>query len=383
MPSAASRLSSRGREALLLLAAALSSSGVERGAFADENSQQLLPFPARVAGEPIPAERMEEVFREARTPYKRGVILHPEPGEMLDCPNVFRHGDRWYMLLVSIVDKVGYETELAASDDLLHWRRLGKVLPFGGKGWDKWQADASIALVDPTWGGNGRLQAFDGKYWLTYFGGAKQGYETDPLSLGVAWTKDPTVAKPWTRLVDNPVLSPTDVTARPFEKATIYKSHVLWDREQTLGSPFVMWYNAKQQGKWIERIGMAVSDDMVRWRRLGDAPVIDNGRGISGDPQVVRMGDLWVMFYFGAGWGAKPAFDTFACSRDLVQWTKWKGPALVEPSEPFDKTFAHKPWLLKHDGTVYHFYCSVGEGGRAIALATSAPPVSSPAAVAP
>ena len=85
-----------------------------------------------------------------------------------------------------------------------------------------------------------------------------------------------------------------------------------------------MYYNGKQQGPWVERIGMAVSHDMVHWTRYGEGPVIDNGKGISGDPQIVRMGDLWVMFYFGAGW--KPgAFDTFACSYDLVHWTKWTG----------------------------------------------------------
>jgi hypothetical protein len=58
---------------------------------------------------------------------------------------------------------------------------------------------------------------------------------------------------------------------------------------------------------------MAVSQDMVHWSRFGEGPVIDNGTGISGDPQVVRMGDLWVMFYFGHVWKAK-AFDTFAVS---------------------------------------------------------------------
>jgi hypothetical protein len=35
--------------------------------------------------------------------------------------------------------------------------------------------------------------------------------------------------------------------------------------------------------------------------------------------------------------------------------------------------YAHKPWLLKHKGVVYHFYCAVGNQGRAIALATSRP----------
>jgi predicted GH43/DUF377 family glycosyl hydrolase len=131
-----------------------------------------------------------------------------------------------------------------------------------------------------------------------------------------------------------------------------------------------MYYNAKQAGPWIERIGMATSHDMVHWTHYGKEAVIDNGKGISGDPQIVRLDDLWVMFYFGAGW--KPgAFDTFACSRDLVHWTKWTGSDLLTPSEPWDKTFAHKPWLIKHEGVVYHFYCAVAGDDRTIALATS------------
>jgi predicted GH43/DUF377 family glycosyl hydrolase len=116
---------------------------------------------------------------------------------------------------------------------------------------------------------------------------------------------------------------------------------------------------------------MAVSEDMVHWTRFGDSPVIDNGKGISGDPQITRIGDLWVMFYFGHVWKPK-AFDTFACSHDLIHWTKWDGPHLIEPTEPWDATFAHKPWVLKHDGVVYHYYCSVSkEHGRNIALAAS------------
>ncbi len=44
---------------------------------------------------------------------------------------------------------------------------------------------------------------------------------------------------------------------------------------------------------------------------------------------------------------------------------------LIEPSEPYDATYAHKPWVIKHNGVVYHFYCAVGNKGRGIALATS------------
>jgi predicted GH43/DUF377 family glycosyl hydrolase len=314
---------------------------------------------------------MQRVYEQAKTPYKYGVVLQPgSKDEYFDCPNVFRFGDKWYMLYVSITNKVGYETNLAESDDLLAWRPLGKVLPFAARGWDKWQADGSLALVDPTWNGSAELHPYDGKYWLSYFGGSKQGYETDPLSLGLAWTKTPSEPRPWTRLAENPVLGPAQPDARPFERATLYKSHILWDKSETLGYPFVMYYNGKQQGRGIERIGMAVSKDMVHWSRYGDGPVIDNGSGISGDPQIVRMGNLWVMFYFGAFW-QPGAFDTFACSHDLVHWTKWTGEHLVASSEPWDKTFAHKPWILRHDGVVYHFYCGVGTAGRVIALATS------------
>jgi len=144
-------------------------------------------------------------------------------------------------------------------------------------------------------------------------------------------------------------------------------------RRRLKGYPFVMYYNGKIKSGY-EKIGMAVSKDLIHWIRYGQEPVIANGEerqhGISGDPQIVKIGNVWVMFYFGAFWKPK-AFDTFACSYDLVNWTKWTGPHLIEPSEPWDTQYAHKPWILKYDGVVYHFYCAVGSEGRVIALATS------------
>lgn len=315
---------------------------------------------------------MQQTFDELQTPYKYGTLLTPDEGEYFDCPNVFRHDGVWYMMYVKIRDLVGYETCIARSDNLLDWEPLGTILPFQEEGWDRWQADGSIALVDPVWGGGSRISTHDNKFWLSYFGGHKQGYETDPLAIGLATTSQLGSGKPWKRLAENPVLAPDDADARPFEQKTLYKSHIFRDEAQTLGAPFVMYYNAKQRDAWVERIGIAVSDDMVNWRRHGDGPVIDNGKGISGDPQLIRMGDLWVMVYFGAGWKKGiGAFDTFACSRDLLHWTKWEGANLLEPSEEYDKTFAHKPWMLKHEGVVYHFYCAVGGKKRTLALATS------------
>ena len=338
------------------------------------NDELLFHKPSGNAIE-VNGDVLEAVFEEAKTPYKYGVVLKGEADELVDCPSVFRYGNKWYMVYIGIRNKVGYETYLAESDDLLHWKRLGKILEFASDGWDQWQAAGTPSLQKFIWGGDLELERYQQNYWMTYIGGAFQGYETDPLSIGVARTCQPDEPIEWGRIDVNPVLTPNQSDVRFFEETTLYRSNVIWDKNETLGYPFVMYYNGKDAaGKGHERIGMAVSRDMVKWERLGEQHVISNlGEApwsISGDPQIVKMGDLWVMFYFGAFW--KPgAFDTFACSWDMVNWTKWQGPHLVEPSETYDEQFAHKPWIIKHDGIVYHYYCAVGGEGRVIALATS------------
>ncbi len=332
-----------------------------------------------VSASDIPPERMRAIYEEVKTPYKHGIVIPAPEGKKVDCPTVFRHGDRWYMVYVQLENEPeGYTTQLAMSDDLLHWQPKGTILARGpGDTWDKANAAGGIALASTQWGGDGTLDRHEGRYWMSYLGGANPGYETPPLSIGLASTPDPTSMAGWEKL-PAPVLRPDDPNARPFETGTLFKSFVFRDATVTLGAPFVMYYNARPS-RGDETIGMAVSQDLRTWRRYGDGPVIVNSRPpdlkhgvISGDPQVVRIGDLWVMFYFGAFWKPK-AFDTFAASQDLVHWTRWDGPHLIEPSEPWDAEFAHKPWLLKHNGVVYHFYCAVGNQGRAIALATSKP----------
>ena len=107
-----------------------------------------------------------------------------------------------------------------------------------------------------------------------------------------------------------------------------------------------MYYNSKGDTSNYESIGMAVSDDIINWKRYRNNPVISRHQGICGDAQIARINDLYVMFYFGAFW--KPgAFERFACSYDLTNWTDWIGADLVSSSEPYDKEYAHKPWVIK------------------------------------
>lgn len=324
---------------------------------------------------------MQRIYSAMRTPKKLGIILSEENVNIDGC-TVYRYQDEWRMNFVRqdpTADKQtqGYETLLAGSRDLVHWEVLDRVMRQRGNGWDALQSSGGMTLIDPAFDGSYAPEAYDGTYWARYLGGALPGYEPDPLSIGMARVTDPGAATEWDRL-PQPVLCPYDADARPFEKTTLYKSFILRDRQRTLGAEFIMYYNAKRAPFSIEKIGMALSDDMRTWRRYGGDFVVESGRPdtawhIAGNPQVLRFEDMWVMHFFVAyaGDGGLTAYDTFAASRDLAHWTRWEGEPLVSPSIPEDRMFAHKPYVMRHDGRVYHFYCAVGEKGRGIALAVS------------
>ena len=50
---------------------------------------------------------MQGVYDEVRTPHKVGIVLRPAAGQQIDCPNVFRGDDAWYMAYVAITDRIG------------------------------------------------------------------------------------------------------------------------------------------------------------------------------------------------------------------------------------------------------------------------------------
>lgn len=329
---------------------------------------------------PVPENIMEEIHQHVKTPYKYGLIMVPEDdSKKIDCPTIFRMDGVWYMAYF-IFDGRGYETWLAQSDNLLEWEELGRIMSFRDDShWDWNEAAGYPALQDTEWGGSYELEKFDGKYWMSYFGGNTVGYEAGLLSVGIAYTdRKPNKVHEWKRL-DHPVLMATDEDVRWWENKTIYKNSVIRDTGLNTGYPFVMYYNAKgdsiNPNPTVERIGMAVSNDMVKWHRYMEDPVLNHHKGITGDAYIQKIGDVWVMFYFGAFWPngrSDKAFNRFACSYDLINWTDWHGPNLIEPSENYDNLYAHKSFVVKWEGVVYHFYCAVNDKQqRGIALATS------------
>jgi predicted GH43/DUF377 family glycosyl hydrolase len=338
----------------------------------------------------IPQSDMQRIYNEVRTPYKYGMVVAPTDNyHKIDCPTVFRVGDKWLMTYVVYngkdgLDGRGYETWLASSDDLLHWNTEGRILSYKEDGWDMNQRGGFPALIDWTWAGNYGISKYKKNYWLTYIGGHGTGYEAvrEPLNIGIAWTDgDITQAHEW-QSGNKPLLSINDKDAQWWEKLVQYKSTIYDDPQKTLGKRFVMFYNAgginPANDLKAERIGIALSNDLKKWKRYEGNPVFANEVGgiITGDAQIAKMGDLYVMFYFKAYDPSRKynAFNTFAVSRNLIHWQRWEGEDLIWPTKTYDEMFAHKSYVLKHNGVVYHFYCAVNnDQQRGIAVATSVP----------
>ncbi len=246
---------------------------------------------------------MQRVYDELKTPHKYGPVLTPDKGEMYDCPTVFRHNDKWWMVFVSIERQNRLRNPARHRDDLLNWKVVGTTAEgrarLGPMASGRWHFALRHHLGRYERAGPARWQVLAQLLWRE-----QAGLRTRSAFDRPRLTTDPTNPEPWTRLTENPVMQPSDKEARPFEQKTLYKSFIFHDAQRTLGEPFVMFYNAKQPGQWLERIGIAVSSDLRKWTRYGAGPVVENlptkpkGASISGDPQLVRIGDLWAMVYF-------------------------------------------------------------------------------------
>lgn len=344
----------------------------------------------KTAAQTISQQEMATIYEEVKTPYKYGMVVAPTDNyHKIDCPTVFQENGKWYMTYVVYngkdgTDGRGYETWLAESEDLLSWKTLGRLLSYQDDGWDMNQRGGFPALIDWTWNGDYHIGTHQGRHWMTYIGGHGTGYEAvkEPLNIGLAWTEDNiTKAHEW-QSSDKPLLSINDKSAQWWEKLVQYKSTIYDDPQKTLGKRFVMFYNAgginPANNLKAERIGIALSNDLKKWKRYEGNPIFANEVGgiITGDAQIAKMGDLYVMFYFMAYDPSRKynAFNTFAVSRDLIHWQRWEGEDLIWPTKKYDEMFAHKSYVVKHKGVVYHFYCAVNnDGQRGIALATSTP----------
>lgn len=292
-----------------------------------------------------------------------------------DVPCVYQlpeHPDRWYMSFIAFNGR-GYNSFVAESTDLIDWKNPRLAMGFGMPG----EFDHGGCVVGAYLYQSYDIKAphllkkKDGYYWTLYGCYPRQGgYELRPGYEGVAKSRD---GLTWQRALDTPILSIYDPDCGAWEKDCIYQPWLL--EEDSL---FYNFYNAAQGS--VEQTGLAVSHDLLNWKRYENNPVIRVRPGgydevFASDPKVFRDGDHWTMFYFGVGKGG--AHIMIAFSRDLRHWTAHPEPLYKAGGHPggLDKTYAHKISLVyqpKND-TFYMFYCAVGEQGRGIGLLTSRP----------
>jgi len=292
----------------------------------------------------------------------------------VDVPCVFQlpgQPDRWYMSFIGFHG--GYNSFVAESDDLLHWRQPRLAMGFGKPGeFDHGGCVLGAFLYESYDIRTPRvLKRRDGKFWGLYGCYPRQGgYELRPGYEGVAVSDD---GLSWRRAKDAPILAVDDADCKAWEKSCSYQPWLLEHNEK-----FYNFYNAAQEG--VEQTGLALSSDLLQWKRYPGNPVVrvrpkGYDEQFASDPKVFRDGDHWTMFYFGVGRGG--AHILVAFSRDLEHWTSHPEPLYKAGGHPggLDKSFAHKISLVyqpKND-TFYLYYCATGTKGRCIGLITSKP----------
>ena len=302
-------------------------------------------------------------------------IIGYEKFHNFDCPTVYQipgQKGKWFLSFIGSNGK-GYHSFVAESSDLVNWTNPRLAMGFGREGSFDHGGCVIGAYLYKSYDIKAprMLKKRDGKYMTLYGCYPKQGgYELRPGYEGVASGND---GLTWQGVKDTPILAVQDPDCGVWEKDCIYQPWMVEYRGR-----FYDFYNAAHGNK--EQTGLAISDDMLNWKRYTRNPVILNRPGgydadFASDPKVFRDGDHWTMFYFGVGNGG--AHIMVAFSRDLEHWTAHPEPLYKAGGHPggLDKVFAHKISLVyrKSNDTFYLYYCAVGNKGRCIGLLTSKP----------
>jgi len=343
-------------------------------------------WPSQAMSAPVAADRSVVTPQSLETLYKYGKLVLSASADAtafdsksVDCPFVFRHGDRFLMAYIGY-DGTGYQTGLASSTNLVDWERQGCILRRDP------QSEVTRYNIAMNWilrendvRSAGNLRKIHERYLGAYHAYPNAGYESGPAVIGLCWSKD---LFHWE--LDPPCLHPED--GADWEKGGLYKPCIV-----EYDGKFYLFYNAKtetlpaaQGGGWHEQTGVATSQDLKTWVRYSGNPILRNGpkgswddRFVS-DPCVLRYAGGWAIFYYGLSSNKGKARDLLAIGSDLFHPVKTDS-ILVDAGPPgsVDDDFAHKPSIVTYEGDLYHFYCAVSgkypNDVRGISVARSRP----------
>jgi len=314
------------------------------------------------------------------TPYKYGKLVLAASTDQdafdcrsVDCPFVFQHDGVFYMTYVGW-DGTGYQTGLASSSDLVEWRKLGAILRRDPSNpITRYNVAMNWIVRESALRSPGKARKVRGRFLGVYHAYPNAGYESGAAVIGLCWSDD---LRRWE--VEAPCLNPGE--GAEWERGGLYKPCLVEH-----GGTYYLFYNAKNDRPrgWREQTGVVTSIDLKSWKRYEGNPILPNGGADSwdgifaSDPCVVMDGSRWVMFYYGLD-GKGKARDLLATGRTPFQFTK-ASEILVDVGAPgsVDETYAHKPAVVWHGGTLYHYYCAVAgkypKETRGISVARSRP----------
>jgi len=237
-------------------------------------------------------------------------VLGPGDWDSTDVlnPSVIRFRDS-YWNLYSGYDGRAWHTGVATSPDGVSWKKLGRVL--SPQGWEGAIAANGSALAD-----GGRIL-----YW--YQAGDPPRIALARSTDGIAWTKEPEAVLS---------LGPRG----SFDERGAADPYVI-----KAAGRFYLYYIGMDRAR-RQRLGVASSDDGVRWEKLRSNPLLELG-GIGaldemglGEPAVWSSGGSYWMLYTGRARGEKRRMG-IAKSPDGVNWTRDRGFAPIEGAAPWNR----------------------------------------------
>jgi predicted GH43/DUF377 family glycosyl hydrolase len=200
-------------------------------------------------------------------------------------PRLVQIGDRYYLTYTGY-NKKDAQLCLAESKDLIHWKRLGVILPAYKGNWNRaWTKSGTIVP-----------EKIDGKYWMYWLGTAAD--KTD--QMGLSSSSD---LVHWHEETDTPVLP---------RRPGMFDSRVVEPGPPPIitSKGIVVVYNGADD-KLVYRTGIAVfdrrdprkvlyrSDEPVfaperEWEKVGQVPNVVFIEGMA------RKGNDWLFYYGGA-----------------------------------------------------------------------------------
>ena len=246
------------------------------------------------------------------------VITRGGPGEWdaVDVlnPSVVRQGDAYYNFFSGFDGKI-WHTGLAVSADGVSWRKEGKILSSAGNG---------SAIADE----NGVLYYYQ---------------SGDPVQIGLAKLNN---SRQWTKQ-GAAVL--TVGPYRSWDESGVADPYVI-----RVGRSYYMFYLGMDRAR-RQRLGVATSDDGVRWYKLRSNPILELGEygafdsnGL-GEPAVWTARGYYWMLYTGRDRNEVRRLG-LARSRDGVRWEKL--PLVISGEQPWDSKVICDPTVIANGDRV-------------------------------